>query len=230
MEIFGTTELSYNIEKFFQEETSFFVIVTPYLKLNLRLWAKMKESFNRADLVIFIYRENQLKKEEVSLLKQINSIKLFSSKNLHAKIFANDNKCIISSMNLYEYSQINNHEIGIMIEKYNNKDLYLKALQEIKLILDSEKPCSEFDLIVENNTEYTVGRLFRHIMQKYDLYGRGENKIYYKNYCDFLRRTIDISESSLIYNNTAISRSTWLGKKNFEKLQKEITENIIQNY
>ena len=37
-----------------------------------------------------------------------------SIKNPHAKLYMNEEFAVISSMNLYEYSQVNNGELGVL--------------------------------------------------------------------------------------------------------------------
>ena len=41
-------------------------------------------------------------------------VHLYFSKNLHAKCYLNEKKMIITSMNLYEFSQVNNREMAFL--------------------------------------------------------------------------------------------------------------------
>jgi hypothetical protein len=64
---------------------------------------------------------------------------MYFSKNLHAKCYLNEKKMIISSMNLYEFSQQNNKEMGILIERANEADsqVYEDAWKDIESILNN---------------------------------------------------------------------------------------------
>ena len=56
-------------------------------------------------------------------------------KNLHAKCYLNENRCIITSLNLYEFSQINNNEMGILLSKDEDSDVYRDAYEEAQRIV-----------------------------------------------------------------------------------------------
>ena len=45
-------------------------------------------------------------------------------KNLHAKCYLNGNRALLTSMNLYEFSQVNNHEIGVLVVREEEPHLY----------------------------------------------------------------------------------------------------------
>ncbi len=53
-------------------------------------------------------------------MQKLDFVRLSFCKNLHAKCYLNESECIISSLNLYEFSQINNNEMGILIRKYED--------------------------------------------------------------------------------------------------------------
>ena len=113
MRIHGTTELSYQIEQLIKEDSEFVIFVSPYLKLTKRLKAKMSAAFDEINQVVFLYRENELNRSEQEWLETHSNVELIPIENLHAKIYLNEHRCLMTSMNLYEYSQVNNHEIGI---------------------------------------------------------------------------------------------------------------------
>ena len=50
-------------------------------------------------------------------MQQLNYVRISFCKNLHAKCYLNEESCIVSSLNLYEFSQVNNNEMGILISK-----------------------------------------------------------------------------------------------------------------
>ena len=67
---------------------------------------------------------------------------LFECKDLHAKCYLNENTAIITSMNLYDYSQTHNREVGIKIDKETpeDKDLYKEVYDEILSIAEASLP------------------------------------------------------------------------------------------
>ncbi len=48
--------------------------------------------------------------------------------NLHAKYYSNEEMGITTSMNLYEYSQVNNYELGVVFYENRDRVLYDDAL------------------------------------------------------------------------------------------------------
>ena len=56
-------------------------------------------------------------------------------KNLHAKCYMNENMCIVTSLNLYEFSQVNNNEMGILIQRSEDGQLHKDAYDEAQRII-----------------------------------------------------------------------------------------------
>lgn len=68
-------------------------------------------------------------------LKGLTYIRTSFCKNLHAKCYLNEDTCIITSLNLYEFSQVNNNEMGILIERSNDVTLYKDTYEETQRII-----------------------------------------------------------------------------------------------
>jgi phosphatidylserine/phosphatidylglycerophosphate/cardiolipin synthase-like enzyme len=64
-------------------------------------------------------------------MAEIDDLKVWQRKNLHAKCYINENKAIISSMNLYDYSQTTNVEMGFLITKEKEPEAYQKMMDDI---------------------------------------------------------------------------------------------------
>lgn len=64
-----------------------------------------------------IYGKSDLHPEEVKWLLGLDYIRTSFCKNLHAKCYLNEAACIIGSLNLYDFSQVNNNEMGVWIDK-----------------------------------------------------------------------------------------------------------------
>ena len=61
--------------------------------------------------------------------KSLTYIRTSYCKNLHAKCYLNESLCIITSLNLYEFSQVNNNEMGVLIRRAEDTDLYREGLR-----------------------------------------------------------------------------------------------------
>ena len=73
--------------------------------------------------------------EEVNWLKGLTYIRTSFCKNLHAKCYLNEELCIITSLNLYEFSQVNNNEMGVLVERSTDADLYKDSYEEAQRII-----------------------------------------------------------------------------------------------
>lgn len=75
----------------------------------------------------------------MSFLQELTSVKISSCENLHAKCYLNENTAIITSMNLFQYSQQNNKEMGIKVEKKTEPELYNDIYKEVMVIIQTSQ-------------------------------------------------------------------------------------------
>ncbi len=68
-------------------------------------------------------------------MRELSYIRTSFCKNLHAKCYLNEESCIITSLNLYEFSQVNNNEMGVHISRSQDGELYRDAFEEAQRII-----------------------------------------------------------------------------------------------
>lgn len=125
----GTTHYLTKIIKNAKQEV---FIISPYLKINHKLKGSIEDKDRmKIDLKI-VYGKNELQPDENNWLKQLNSVRTGFCKELHAKCYLNESEAIVTSMNLYEYSQINNYEMGIYVTKDEDPKLYSDIYEEAR--------------------------------------------------------------------------------------------------
>ena len=73
--------------------------------------------------------------KEIDWLRSLQFIRTSFLENLHAKCYLSEKEAILTSMNLYEYSQVNNEEMGIHITKENDPELYGEIRTEAQRLL-----------------------------------------------------------------------------------------------
>ena len=128
----GTT---YHLEELIKNASDRLIIISPYLKLNDRI-KELLEDRNRLKIDIrIVYGKNDLQPEEINWLKNLTFIRTSFCKNLHAKCYLNENECIITSLNLYEFSQVNNNEMGVLINRNEDSKLYADTYEEAQRII-----------------------------------------------------------------------------------------------
>ncbi len=228
MNIIGTTEISYEIEQMLKDAEKFLILVTPYLKLNQRLKVKISDAFQNIDDVFVLYRDNQNDDSDIQWFTNFKNVEVFSIKNLHSKIYLNENSAIISSMNLYEYSQINNHEIGVKLDFKTNTDEYKRCLDEIRIISETEytnEDLINFQSIFDIAKDFSMRRLFNELTSQYsfkNFKSGSHSQRLYEFISDEARKITRFEKNELYQNETAILRCTNLGRERYKLLQKEL--------
>ena len=89
--------------------------------------------------VRIIYRENKLQVQESNWLYSQVGIRTSICSSLHAKCYINENEAIVTSMNLYSFSQQNNDEMGIYVTKQDDPKLYEDISTEVQRLLTLSK-------------------------------------------------------------------------------------------
>lgn len=146
MAIFLNTEkLNYWIPKLIEETQKELVIIVPYIKTSDKVYQPLKEANKRGVETTLVYRENKLSDLEKAKFQALDNINLLHHPNIHCKCFYNEKYLIITSMNMYEYSEKNNREMGVLLhrnqleqEKINPDDakLFEDAIKEINAIIN----------------------------------------------------------------------------------------------
>lgn len=98
-------------------------LISPYIKLHSRIKDTLKLKRSAHDLQIIIVfgksesgRSNRISDEDLTFFKQFPDLQIRYEKNLHAKYYASEGGALITSLNLYDFSQNNNIEAGILME------------------------------------------------------------------------------------------------------------------
>jgi len=132
-----TFQTSARIEKIIREAKYELTLITPYLKLNKIFFDRLKEADSRNIKLKLIYGKEELNPEEMNHLKELDNLQLYFCENLHAKCYFNEELMVITSLNLHEFSQSNNREMGVLIKREVDGALYLDAVKEANSILNS---------------------------------------------------------------------------------------------
>ncbi|QXC37325.1 phospholipase D family protein [Aeromonas sp. FDAARGOS 1410] len=131
----NTSATNYFLEELIKDAKERLILISPFLKLNDRIKELLTDK-NRLKIdVRIVYGKSELQPEEISWLKELTYIRTSFCKNLHAKCYLNEEMCIITSLNLYEFSQVNNNEMGVLIQRSEDHDLYRDAYDEAQRII-----------------------------------------------------------------------------------------------
>lgn len=131
----NTSATNYFLEELIKDAKDRLILISPFLKLNDRIKELLADK-NRLKIdVRIVYGKSELQPEEINWLKELTYIRTSFCKNLHAKCYMNEELCIITSLNLYEFSQINNNEMGVLIRRSDDAELYKDAYEEAQRII-----------------------------------------------------------------------------------------------
>jgi hypothetical protein len=131
----NTSATNYFLEELIKGASDRLILISPFLKLNDRV-KELLEDKNRLKIdVRIVYGKNELQPEELNWLKELTFIRTSFCKNLHAKCYLNEETCIITSLNLYEFSQVNNNEMGVALNRSDDAELYREAYDEAQRII-----------------------------------------------------------------------------------------------
>jgi len=219
----NTAKLNDEIKKMFMKEKYNIVIFSPYINISDELINILSSSLY-ASIVIFYrecdnisYYENKLPKVEFHVIN-----------DLHAKIYMSTSHIIITSLNLYEYSQKNNFESGIIFSNKHFSEMYDQICVELKGLLiknNYDEEIIDEIAIYKHGSFYNIRHLYKDLMKKYGLdydkvdqnktneyfhlvcekmldeyKNKFKNKDYYsRDDYDFLRRDVKISKEMYRY-------------------------------
>ena len=135
----NSSGISYHLENLIKNANVSLFLISPYLKFNSRIKQLLDDRNRRRKDIRIIYGKVDLQTEESKWLKSMDSIKVLFCKNLHAKCYMNEEEAIITSMNLYEFSQQNNNEMGIYVTKKDDPELYRGISEEVDSLLQTSE-------------------------------------------------------------------------------------------
>lgn len=131
-----TQAISNELMRLIKEAKEKIVLVSYSFKVNPQIQERLKTKSKIGTLseIVIVYGKTELKQPELEWIKEIQDLKIYEKSNLHAKCYLNEDRAIICSMNLYDYSQQNNIEMGILITKAEDGTAYQELMDEINNI------------------------------------------------------------------------------------------------
>ena len=132
-----TTHISAELEDLIKSAREYIVLISPYMKVNQRLQGFIKAAAQRGIRFTLIYGKREMNPEEQEWINQINAQTVVFVQDLHAKCCLSESTAIITSMNLYEFSQQNNDEMGVLVSRKETRELYQEIYDEAIRLRDA---------------------------------------------------------------------------------------------
>ena len=114
------TELNLALEQTIGNAENFLWLINPYIQLHDRIkdeLSKKKDATGLNIVVVFGNHETDTTKtiseEDIAFLKAFPSVKICYNKTLHAKFYATELGCLITSLDLHQFAVHNHIETGV---------------------------------------------------------------------------------------------------------------------
>jgi hypothetical protein len=115
-------------------------IISPFLKISVQTKSYLKSIDDHNKPITIVYRSDSLLTDaDIDFFNGLKNLELLHCENLHSKCYINENEGLITSMNLHEYSQTHNWEMGIRFSKQHDQEIYDDVVRELGLLLSQTK-------------------------------------------------------------------------------------------
>lgn len=135
-EFLDTKEIAAGIQNIIQDARAEIILISPFIKGDLQIRERLAvQAGNPRVRITLVYGQRQLRSDEKILFEALDSVAVRFRKVLHAKCYLNEMAAIVTSMNLYNYSEVNNDEMGIFVSRRNDRPLYDKIRSDVERIV-----------------------------------------------------------------------------------------------
>ena len=130
-----TKGIAAKVEEIITGSKKFIWIISPFVDIDQIYLDRLHDAELAGISVVLVFGKN--KSLNPKKFENLKTARILFLENLHAKCYINENSALITSMNLYGYSEINNREMGIVA--YSNpkkdgiyEDIYNEAMSIIR--------------------------------------------------------------------------------------------------
>ncbi len=131
----NTSAITYHLEELLKGARERLVIISPYLRFNDKIRELLEDKDRMKIDIRIVYGKNELHPDESNWLKSLAFVRCSFCKHLHAKCYLNESWAIVTSMNMYEFSQVNNNEMGILITREDDPELFDDTYTEAQRLI-----------------------------------------------------------------------------------------------
>ncbi|WP_017495739.1 phospholipase D family protein [Flavobacterium sp. WG21] len=186
-EFLNTDKLREQLIKIIETAQDEVVLISPYIQTNTLLLEELEKADNRGVVITIVYKEGKLSDFERKKLIKFKNLNLLSHPNLHSKCYFNEIYLIITSLNLYDYSQRNNREMGVLFRRTDEErnglsdyktgqdddGFFQDAILEMKSIINGSEVEKEGQKTKEKGFEIQIAKTnYDLILEKCNLYNK----------------------------------------------------------
>lgn len=135
-----TTGVSHELTQLIKRADEKLILISPFLQIAKSIEDLIRERDSHSiDIRIVYGKKKGINRDDYNFLRGLSHTRVYYCENLHAKCYLNESTAIITSMNLYQYSQQNNREMGIKVDMATDPDLYNEIVAETQRIIQTSE-------------------------------------------------------------------------------------------
>ncbi|MDQ6622409.1 MAG: DNA repair protein [Verrucomicrobiota bacterium] len=129
----NSSATAFHLEQLIKYARERLVLVTPFLKFSGRAKELLAEKTGLD--VRVVYGKNDLQPDEINWLRGLAPVRTHFARSLSAKCYLNEEQCIVTSLDLFDFGQVSNHEMGVLISRAEDAELYQEVCDEAERIV-----------------------------------------------------------------------------------------------
>jgi len=125
-----TADIRSALDGIIREADKQVTLISPFIRISVPLFQTLKIADSRKVRIRLVYgKKKELDSDVRSQLEQLDNLSLAFLQNLHAKCFFNEKQALVTSLNLYDFSE-QNVEMGILINAKDEVALFRDVTKE----------------------------------------------------------------------------------------------------
>jgi hypothetical protein len=132
-EFLTTHGTAFQLERVIAGASKQLTLVSPFLKLSKTLAERLQDASRRGVRITIVFGKEELEHEQELVLAELAGARLYFLPNLHAKCYFNEDRMVITSMNMYEFSEKHNREMGVLLKAEESG--FADAVREVDSII-----------------------------------------------------------------------------------------------
>ncbi len=129
-----TTDIRSALDGIIREADKQVTLISPFIRIPVPLFQSLKLANSHKVRIRLVYgKKKELDSDVRNQLEQLDNLSLAFLQNLHAKCFFNEKQALVTSLNLYDFSE-QNVEMGILISAKDDTPLFRDVTEEAENI------------------------------------------------------------------------------------------------
>jgi phosphatidylserine/phosphatidylglycerophosphate/cardiolipin synthase-like enzyme len=116
VKVLNATQSRGEIESILTRAKQSITIISPFIKISDELIARLADAGTRKVNITLVCREKDLKDGERQKIESVPNLKLRFNERVHSKCYFNESSMVITSLNMYDSSMGDNHEMGVLLQ------------------------------------------------------------------------------------------------------------------